>query len=556
MSCEGKKRIFSKAFWKDAVGAAKKCKRLKLIPKEDRLFYCPISTCETNGYKSQRGCRKHVFTRHGWFYYFDEKPSMEVVFPGLHLNNSSYTLTKRSRTSEIPMFSKDCLAAKNMTSWLKSAGGGGKNIKQANEIITRILKFAKFCCQDIDAENVSYETLEYCLNSTKNIEEFINYLKENWNCGHAGIISYLNSFTHFLDYERSKGVDSHKLSVLISAEVYMQRSKRTFGKEMRLEWNKTLSIDYFEKINCWASFNELQSVIPFHINRFNQISISIRNGSLPLSHDLSFCTSFVVCVLFLKVKASRPMTYQYLTTDMIDRGNLTGIIDQTEFKTNGKYSYDSLVLEKDVLEILNDYIQFVRPSLKPKDNRLLICRNGNPLVRLGDVLGRLVYQALGKYIHPTRYRQIIETESMENLTVEEQQNISEDLKHTSQVAKVHYQKLNSRDVAKKSKACIEKLKLGTDERTIDMTIKETNVLRNKVTDVIENVNGIHQTTNNIKQRKKKVPFSEIEDDFIVKGIKKYGPNKWTSILNDVNYKFHLSRKPSTLCVRAKSKHFI
>ena len=555
MACEGRKRIFSKVFWKDAIGAAKKSKRLKLIPNDDRLFYCPISTCETNGYKSQRGCRKHVYTRHGWFYYFDEKPSMEVAFPGMRLNKSSYTLSKRSQTSNIPMFSKDCQAAKNMTYWLRSAGGGGKNIKQANEIVTRILKFAKYCCQDIDTDNVSYETLEYCLNSVKHIEDFINYLKVNWNCGNAGIIAYLNSFTHFLDYERSKGVESHKLSLLISAEVYMQRSKRTFGKEMRLEWNKTLSIEYFEKNNCWASFNELQSVIPFHKKRFDQILCDIRNGSFALCHDLSFCTSFIVCVLFLKVKASRPMTYQCITTDMVDKANFNEIIDQTEFKTNKKYSFDSLIIDKEVLTILTDYIQFVRPLLNPKDNVLLICRNGNPLVRLGDVFGRLVYQVLGKYIHPTRYRQIIETESMEKLTVEEQQSISEDQKHTSQVAKVHYQKLHSRDVAKKSRACLEKLKMATSDQQVDMSIQPSTSV------ACTNVSGTSsltetQNVNNSKQRRKKVPFSDLEDEFIVKGIRKYGSNKWTNILNDVNYKFHLSRKPSTLCNRAKAKNFI
>ena len=51
--------------------------------------------------------------------------------------------------------------------------------------------------------------------------------------------------------------------------------------------------------------------------------------------------------------------------------------------------------------------------------------------------------------------------------------------------------------------------------------------------------------------RKKAAFSDVEDDFIRKGISKdrYGP--WTSILNDPNIKFHSSRKPCTLAVRAK-----
>ena len=49
----------------------------------------------------------------------------------------------------------------------------------------------------------------------------------------------------------------------------------------------------------------------------------------------------------------------------------------------------------------------------------------------------------------------------------------------------------------------------------------------------------------------KVHFSYMEDSFLKRGVSKYGIEKWTSILNDSNYKFHSSRKASTSAVRAK-----
>ena len=55
-------------------------------------------------------------------------------------------------------------------------------------------------------------------------------------------------------------------------------------------------------------------------------------------------------------------------------------------------------------------------------------------------------------------------------------------------------------------------------------------------------------------RKKKVAFSDSEDDFIRKGISKYGYGRWTSILNDLSFKFHPSRKPCTLAARAKKSY--
>ena len=53
-----------------------------------------------------------------------------------------------------------------------------------------------------------------------------------------------------------------------------------------------------------------------------------------------------------------------------------------------------------------------------------------------------------------------------------------------------------------------------------------------------------------RTRTKKVPFSDIEDIFIKRGISKHGNGQWTRILHDKGFKFHPSRKNSTLAVRA------
>ena len=41
--------------------------------------------------------------------------------------------------------------------------------------------------------------------------------------------------------------------------------------------------------------------------------------------------------------------------------------------------------------------------------------------KLTECTGKLVFEDIGKYIHPTRYCQIIETESNQILTAEERQ---------------------------------------------------------------------------------------------------------------------------------------
>ena len=69
-----------------------------------------------------------------------------------------------------------------------------------------------------------------------------------------------------------------------------------------------------------------------------------------------------------------------------------------------------------------------------------------------------MFDAIGKYINPTRYRQIIETESSNCLDNEEQEWISEDQKHSSHVARICYQKKRSRNVALKGQGCLKKLR--------------------------------------------------------------------------------------------------
>ena len=95
--------------------------------------------------------------------------------------------------------------------------------------------------------------------------------------------------------------------------------------------------------------------------------------------------------------------------------------------------------------------------LNPCCDYVLICRHGKQISKLSNIFGRVVFLAIGKYINSTRYRQIIETESAEKLTFDEQTCLSEDQKHTPNVAKIHYQKLRLENIAMKARSCLYKL---------------------------------------------------------------------------------------------------
>ena len=62
-----------KVDWSKIDCPSPKPKRLHLEKDEtDSLYHCLIQVCDHDGFKSQRGYRKHVNTKHSWFFYIDE----------------------------------------------------------------------------------------------------------------------------------------------------------------------------------------------------------------------------------------------------------------------------------------------------------------------------------------------------------------------------------------------------------------------------------------------------------------------------------------------------
>ena len=406
------KRILSKNSWKDAIGASKKPKRLKLY-SHNGLFICPVACCESEPYRSKRDCRKHVFTKHGWYYYFEEKPDIAKVFREFCTRANNYQLSKRVRTSNMPMFLKTCVVGENFKKWLQSPGGRGKGESQADQLICKVLKYLKYCCADVSLSwDIPESVVDYCLGFVTMISDFVGYLQTDWSLKSSGVTGYMNALGHLLDDSDLTKIHS---SVFIPSEIYIQRVKRYLSKKMKSDWREVLSVDYLNSINCWAKLVELQKVIPYHSEKYKQI---ILNASSPFTsiaaHDLSFATSFIVAALFLMVKTSRPMTYQFLTVQMVESIGENGIINQTIFKTKEKYGFDSLIFSNDVLTLIKNYINFIRPRLNPCCDYVLICRNGKQISKL-NIFGRVVFLAIGKYINPTRYRQISKQKVPKNL---------------------------------------------------------------------------------------------------------------------------------------------
>ena len=134
-----------------------------------------------------------------------------------------------------------------------------------------------------------------------------------------------------------------------------------------------------------------------------------------------------------------------------------------------------------------------------------------------------------------RYRQIIETEGIEKLNTSGQENLSQDQKHTSAVAKIHYQKRKSEDIAAKAKKIMDKLRDKNESSSVINLINSDTESSASINASLASNHSTKVGTFSVNSiRIKKVPFSEMEDSFLKQGVSKDGMGKWTSILNDSN----------------------
>ena len=269
--------------------------------------------CDHDGFKSQRGCSKHVNTNHSWFFFFDEEPD-NASTKELDDDDTSGEITKQT-ARVMPSFSVSSQIGELFTKCLTGSGGGCKKDRTAQQIAKRHFKFLKFCCED--EEELSFELLDFSLCSHSLLFKFIDYLQDECKLGHCGRLGYIDAISELIDFRKINGASDTVLRNLSSTELYLKRARKTVAQTMRLQWTQDLHIETLDARGHWATLEELLEVVTFHLPRYENTVKTCKTipGQVNPS-DLTFATQFVAVYLFIKVKGSRPMAYQYLTDDM------------------------------------------------------------------------------------------------------------------------------------------------------------------------------------------------------------------------------------------------
>lgn len=105
-------------------------------------------------------------------------------------------------TWDMPSFSPKCKLAEEFVSWISSAGGGEKDMNQAEQLCKNILKYCKYCCPNLDED---FEVTR-SVGSVEQLQKFMTFLEEECKLASAGVNAYLQSLNHCLDFLRFQGL--------------------------------------------------------------------------------------------------------------------------------------------------------------------------------------------------------------------------------------------------------------------------------------------------------------------------------------------------------------
>ena len=147
--------------------------------------------------------------------------------------------------------------------------------------------------------------IDFYLGSGRDISDFIESPESKTGMGHSGQLGYISALCDLIYYRKYQGVTSQVLQNFSVVEMLIKENENTGI------WNSELDIESLEKRGHWATLQNLQDVVPFHLEHYKTTLESCQeNHRSVTSKDLTFATRFIAVYLFLNAKGTRPMTYR------------------------------------------------------------------------------------------------------------------------------------------------------------------------------------------------------------------------------------------------------
>ena len=115
------------------------------------------------------------------------------------------------------------------------------------------------------------EFVDYFLCSSKFLTDFLDHLETTWQMGMPGRLGYVTGIADLLDFRRFNLPPGPVLQNFSVTEVYIKRARQCLAKQIRSHWMTDLDIDSLESKRSWGTLAELQTVIPYHSQRYKTV---------------------------------------------------------------------------------------------------------------------------------------------------------------------------------------------------------------------------------------------------------------------------------------------
>ena len=124
--------------------------------------------------------------------------------------------------------------------------------------------------------------------------------------GHSGQLGYINALCDLIDYRKYQKVTSQVLQNFSVVEMLLRKARKCVSKKMRIQWNSELDTESLENRGHWATLENLQDVLPFHLEHYKTTLESCQeNPRSVTSKDLTFATRFICSLSILECQGNQ-----------------------------------------------------------------------------------------------------------------------------------------------------------------------------------------------------------------------------------------------------------
>ena len=95
----------------------------------------------------------------------------------------------------------------------------GEDKTHGEQIVSRTLKFLKFCQDELSENDLQGNSVDYYVGSVENVRRFLELLEKEHSASSSCQLGYINSFFELIDYRKFQGLGAAVIQNFSGVEI-------------------------------------------------------------------------------------------------------------------------------------------------------------------------------------------------------------------------------------------------------------------------------------------------------------------------------------------------